>query len=97
MSYPTVTETSARSWYEQWRKSCMTEERVGRVEVTPPETGTADDGPNRDWLEISHGLVTRLQDLLKSSSQAAFERDGAIMVHGDLPDDPALRDRYRSR
>lgn len=91
MSYPIVKDAVARQWYKTWTESCLDQKPVQRMDVESPAVGTALGGGDHDWAGIAAKVMKDLAVLL-SESDAAFESEGAIVLHDALPDDAALRD-----
>jgi hypothetical protein len=92
MSYPIVTETTARSWYDQWCEASKAERPPRRIEWEDPVIATAEAGTERDWNAIAKEIVGALWNLLVESTVGDFERQAGILLHRELPDDPALCD-----
>ena len=93
MTYPSIAETSARIWYREWKDACLSQSPATRVPAPEsPKVVLWDGGEGIDWEDLCASLCEELSKLSTSEDQATFEREGALLVHHTLPDDPALRD-----
>ncbi|MEZ5715621.1 MAG: hypothetical protein R3D85_10875 [Paracoccaceae bacterium] len=92
MSYPIVTEMVARNWYRTWKQRCLEQLPVARVATADPDTLQLAEGGAHDWQAIAEAVIERLATLLEAKGNAAFDSEGAILLHEALPDDRALRD-----
>jgi Family of unknown function (DUF6339) len=90
MPYPTLNRAEARAYFVSKDKG---------EEVSLPATRTCDDGPEVDWDSVANELAAALRELAaKHSDQdgvlrgAEYEAEAGALVHGFLPDHPALAD-----
>ncbi len=92
MTYPIVTELAARQWYRAWKQSCLEQDPPARVAAPDPDVSEIETGRDRDWNAIAEDAIDKLGALLENRGNAAFDGEGAVLLHRLLPDDAALRD-----